>query len=86
MATYEFAAGNSLYYEVVEPRDADGVTFVCFNALSGSIDTWKDTILDTLHALALPNFSSKQLRRRLIKGARVARSRGFWVYMAVRFG
>ena len=50
MATYEFAAGNSLYYEVVEPRDADGVTFVCFNALSGSIDTWKDTILDRLHA------------------------------------
>ena len=50
MSSLDFGGGDSLYYEAVAPQDASGATFVCFNALSGTVDIWKDTILPSLHA------------------------------------
>lgn len=59
MQTLELAPGNSLAYEYQPPTKPSGVTFVFFNALTGSADMWRGGIGDSLtaegHGLLLYN-------------------------------
>lgn len=49
MAQLELSPGNSLAYELIEPRDGR-CTFVFFNALSGDKSMWTSTVGETLRA------------------------------------
>jgi len=42
--TLELSTGNSLAYEHLQPERGDGVTFVCFNALTGDKGVWESSI------------------------------------------
>lgn len=59
----DLVPGSLVERYVVESRIGAGRMSTTYRA--------RHTVLDTLHALALPNIASKQLRRRLIKGARI---------------
>ena len=59
----DLVPGSVVERYVVESRIGAGRMSTTYRA--------RHTVLDTLHALTLPNIRSKQLRRRLIKGARV---------------
>lgn len=50
MSTLELSPGNTLLYQHVPPEHANGATFVFFNALSGSLAMWTDTVTQALYA------------------------------------
>ena len=50
MATMNLEDGDSIWYELTPPTAEDGVTFVFFNALTGSLEMWQAEIAPALHA------------------------------------
>lgn len=60
MPTLSLSEGNELSYDHTEPTGANGLTFVCFNALSGDKAMWTDSIgtrlRDAGHGLLIWNF------------------------------
>lgn len=48
MPQFEISPTDSLYYEYIPPRGAEGSTFVFFNALTGDVGMWTASIVPAL--------------------------------------
>ena len=48
MARFELGPADALYYTFAPPREADGVSFVFFNALTGDTTSWEAQIAPAL--------------------------------------